>query len=277
MEVVKFTQSTQSSQTNLDVSTLSRSLREILGACILSAVALQSTPICAAELSSAGKGSQILDTCKIDLTKDVVRTFWRDADGTPLGAFTRVLNSLNLHGERLVCASNAGIYGKDLLPIGLYVENGKVLRRLNTRKEGFGNFYLQPNGVFWLSDHGASISTTDEVQSHWEQIGPVIQFATQSGPILFLADQINAAFTPGSDNRLVRNAVCLKSSIEVVLAKSRFPINFYDFASVLRDEVGCHDGLYLDGSVSELYPFEGRSIRTEFGPMIGVVEPSHKN
>ena len=110
-------------------------MREILGACILSAVALQSTPICAAELSSTGKGTQILDTCKIDLTKDVVRTFWRDADGTPLAGFTRVLNSLNLHGERLVCASNAGIYGKDLLPIGLYVENGKVLRRLNTEKK----------------------------------------------------------------------------------------------------------------------------------------------
>ena len=267
---------TQSSQLSLAVFRLSRSLRRGIGACILSVFTLQSAAICAAELSSAGKGSQILDTCRISLASDTIRTFWRDADGTPFGTFNRVLNKLSLHGERLVCASNAGIYGKDLAPIGLYVENGKVLRRLNTRKEGFGNFYLQPNGVFWLSDQRASISTTDEVQSRWKQIGPVIKFATQSGPILFLADQINTTFAPGSDNRLVRNAVCLKSSAEIVLAKSRYPINLHEFASVLRDEVGCHDGLYLDGSVSELYPFHGRLIESEFGPMIGVVEPGHK-
>jgi len=274
-EVVIFTRSTRSSQMDLEVSALPRPWRRMLGACILSVLALQSIPVCAAELWSAGKGSQILDTCKIDLTKDTVRTFWRDADGVPFGTITRVLTSLNFHGERMVCASNAGIHGKDLVPIGLYVENGKVLRRLNKRKEGFGNFYLQPNGVFWLSDRGASISSTDEVQSRWEQIAPAIKFATQSGPILFLADQINPVFTPGSDNRLVRNAVCLKSNAEIVLAKSRYPINLHDFATVLRDEVGCHDGLYLDGSVSALYPFEGRLIETELGPMIGVVEPKH--
>jgi uncharacterized protein YigE (DUF2233 family) len=90
---------------------------------------------------------------------------------------------------------------------------------------------------------------------------------------LFQRNQINPVFTPGSDNRVVRNGICIKTDSQFVLAKSRYPINFYEFSVALRDEVGCRDGLYLDGSISELYPFEGPLIGIEFGPMIGVVVP----
>jgi uncharacterized protein YigE (DUF2233 family) len=57
-----------------------------------------------------------------------------------------------------------------------------------------------------------------------------------------------------------------------VLAKSRYPINFYDFASTLRDGLGCQDALYLDGSISELFPLEG-GVGAPLGPMLGVVVP----
>ena len=245
----------------------------LVGACIVASIALQASPAVAAEVTTVGTGSQVVELCKIDLSRDIVRTFWRDTDGTFFGSIAKVTSRLQQRGERLVCASNAGIFGKDLRPLGLYVENGHTFRRINTRKEGYGNFYLQPNGVFWVTPDGAAIASTDEVQSRLEQIAPQIKFATQSGPILFRANQINPLFLPGSDNRLVRNAICVKSVSQIVLAKSRFPINFYDFSVALRDEVGCQDGLYLDGSISELYPFEGRLLGTQFGPMIGVVVP----
>lgn len=228
---------------------------------------------CAVELTTAGHSLQIIDLCKIDLRIDNVRTFWRDQDGLIFASIGRLSTALNRTGERLVCASNAGIYGKDLHPIGLYVENGHVLRRLNTRKDGYGNFYLQPNGVFMISDSGAAIVTTDEFQAPEGHSISNIRFATQSGPMLFRSDQINPVFAAGSDNRLIRNAVCTKTRDEIVLAKSRYPINFFDFATVLKDELGCHDGLYLDGTISELFPFEGPLIRANFGPMIGAVEP----
>jgi uncharacterized protein YigE (DUF2233 family) len=245
----------------------------LAGACIVAIISLQSRLVVAAEVTTVGTGSQVVELCKIDLSKDTVRTFWRDTDGTYFGSIAKVASRLHQRGERLVCASNAGIFGKDLRPLGLYAENGQILRRINTRKDGYGNFYLQPNGVFWLTQDGAAIASTDEVQSHWEQIAPQIKFATQSGPILLQANQINPLFTPGSNNRVIRNAICVKSTSKIVLAKSRFPINFYEFSVALRDGVGCHDGLFLDGSISELYPFEGRLIGTEFGPMIGVVVP----
>lgn len=226
----------------------------------------------AAELTTVGRLSNMVDACKINLKRDVVRTYWRDADGLIFGSMDRLSTALNRTGDKLTCASNAGIFGKDLHPIGLYMEDGQILRRLNTRKDGYGNFYLQPNGVFLISDAGAMILTTDEFQSLDGQSISNIRIATQSGPILMKSNQINPIFTPGSDNRLVRNAVCTSSRDELVLAKSRYPINFFDFANILREDLGCHDGLYLDGTISELFPFEGPLIKTNFGPIIGVIE-----
>lgn len=227
----------------------------------------------AVELTTVGPPSQLVDICKINLKNETVRTFWRATDGLIYGSLGRLSKALNRTGERLICASNAGIFGKDLHPIGLYVENGQILRRLNTRKDAYGNFYLQPNGVFLISDGGASIVTTDEYLTLGEQSVSAIRFATQSGPILLTLGQINPMFTQGSDNRLIRNAVCTRSQDQMVLAKSRYPINFFDFSRILRDDIGCHDGLYLDGTISELFPFEGPLLRADFGPMIGVVEP----
>ena len=49
----------------------------------------------------------------------------------------------------LVFAMNAGMYGEDLKPIGLYVEDGQRLKKAN-RRDGPGNFHLKPNGVFFI-------------------------------------------------------------------------------------------------------------------------------
>ena len=227
----------------------------------------------AAELVSLGAGDKAVDACVFNVRKDNARMFWRTSSGTLLGTFDRIKEELQSGGERLYCASNAGIYGKDLHPIGLYVQAGQVERKLNLRKEGYGNFYMQPNGVFLLAQNKASIMTTDEVQNNWEAIVGTLRYATQSGPLMLQAGQINSAFTPGSSNRVLRNAVCTKSSTDVALVKSRVPINFYDFSQVLRDELGCQDALYLDGSISELYPFDRGSIGPRFGVMVGVVVP----
>jgi len=48
---------------------------------------------------------------------------------------------------------NAGMYGEDGRPIGLYVEQGERQRRINLR-DGGGNFHLKPNGVFWVDEEG---------------------------------------------------------------------------------------------------------------------------
>lgn len=237
-------------------------------------IVLIALPASAAKFASYGQPDQIVDACLLNLIQDNVRMFWRGTDGSVLGNFGRLNASLLARNERLVCATNAGIYGTDLRPIGLYVEAGRVFHRLNTRKEAYGNFYLQPNGVFLLTDHEAMISSTDEITAELETRLPSILYATQSGPILLRSGQINPVFTPGSDNRVVRNAVCVITANEIALAKSRMPINFHDFSRLLRDKMGCRDALYLDGSISQLYPFDIGNLGPNFAAMIGATAPT---
>ena len=172
----------------------------------------------------------------------------------------------------MVCATNAGIYDKQLQPLGLYVEGGNQLRRLNTRKNAYGNFYLQPNGVFVLSERQAYIVETSDYEAELGLWNGVTRYATQSGPLMIVDGKINPRFDPESANTVVRNAVCLDAAGIVTLAIARNPISFYDFASFLRDELKCSDALYLDGSISRMYPTLEANMGPAFGAMIAVVK-----
>lgn len=237
-------------------------------------IGLTSLSASAATLASYGQGDQVVDACQLNLLQDKVRMFWRGEDGSVFGNFIRLRSWLLGRGEQLVCATNAGIYGTDLRPIGLYIEAGKVLHKLNTRKDAYGNFYLQPNGVFLLGEHEVAIVSTDKIAVDLETRLPAIHYATQSGPILLSNGQINPVFTDGSNNRVVRNAVCIIDAGNFALTKSRFPINFYDFSRQLRDKLSCRDALYLDGSISQLYPFDYGNHGPSFGAMIGATSPT---
>ena len=127
--------------------------------------------------------------------------------------------------------------------------------------------------MFLLSDHEATILTTDEVASDPQTHLANVRYATQSGPLLLQGGQINPLFTPGSDNRVVRSAACVTTARDMALVRSHSAINFYDFARQLRDKLGCRDALYLDGSVSQLYPFDNGQLGPSFAAMIGVTMP----
>lgn len=212
-----------------------------------------------------------ISVCKIDLRHDTLRMFWRDERHQVLGNFKRLQAWLRPQGQEVVCATNGGIYDVDFRPRGLYVENGVTQRRLNRAKDGYGNFYLQPNGVFLISEQGADIVDTDrfaaERATRWERIA----FATQSGPLLLQNGQINPAFDAQSNNKLVRNAVCTTSAQDVVLALARGPISFFEFATFLRVTLGCRDALYLDGHISRMFPGTDADAGPDFGILVAAV------
>jgi uncharacterized protein YigE (DUF2233 family) len=182
---------------------------------------------------------------KIDPKQVKLRLYWRMNNKAilSLGYLQQQLRAQNI---TLLAAMNAGIFEKSFRPLGLHVENGKVLRPLNTRS-GYGNFYFQPNGVFLLQDNKASIVST---QSY--AVGNFRpQLATQSGPILLENSRINPLFGPNSKNRLIRNGVGISGqAVYFVLAES--PVNFYDFSRFFRDQLGCNSALYLDDSISAM-------------------------
>jgi uncharacterized protein YigE (DUF2233 family) len=59
-----------------------------------------------------------------------------------------------------------------------------------------------------------------------------------------------------------------------VFAISDDAVTLYEFARLFKDQLGCPDALYFDGSVSSLHaPSLDRSdSHHRFGPVVGVVE-----
>jgi prepilin-type processing-associated H-X9-DG protein len=207
--------------------------------------------------------------CEFDPTKDTVRLFNLDAQGIPLGNFGALAQMVEQGGEQLVFAMNAGMYGTDLKPIGLYIENAMQSKRLN-RRAGAGNFHLKPNGVFYLDGATAGVADTDT----YVKRGIKPSFATQSGPMLVINGKIHPKFSETGESEKIRNGVGMRDDGRIVFALSETPVNFYAFASLFKDTYGCKNALFFDGSVSSLYSRElGRNDGlVPLGPMVGVVE-----
>ncbi|MFJ3045749.1 phosphodiester glycosidase family protein [Herbaspirillum chlorophenolicum] len=242
----------------------------LLGAVFLAFAGL--APAHAADLKQYQYRQTFISACRADPRTDVIRTYWKDDAGTPLGTFVRLDTLLRAQNQEMLCATNAGIYDKQLQPLGLYIENGSVLRKLNTRQNAYGNFYMQPNGVFILGEHKAYIVETSQFSAEADRWSALSRYATQSGPLMIVAGQINTRFDPNSPNAVVRNAVCLDAEGMVTLAIARNPISFYDFAVFLRDELKCSDALYLDGSISRMYPTLEANMGPAFGAMIAIMK-----
>lgn len=208
--------------------------------------------------------SYILDPIKQDL-----RFYWKDKKGQNIGNFKRLKDLLKKENKELVFAMNGGMYLQDRSPQGLYIENGKMLRKVNTVKEAYGNFYLQPNGIFYITKDNRLIitRTTDFVYSEH------IDFATQSGPMLVIDGKIHSKFTKGSKNVHIRNGVGILPSGKLIFAMSKETINLFDFATFFKDK-GCKNALYLDGFVSRTYLPSKDWVQTDgnFGVMIAEIK-----
>jgi uncharacterized protein YigE (DUF2233 family) len=197
--------------------------------------------------------------------------FWKREDGTPYGNIRALRDALAARGRELAFAVNGGIYSEQLTPLGLYIENGRRFYRL-TRGEGGGNFFLKPNGVFYVTAEGARVVKTEDYRPEAEVLN-----ALQSGPILVSGGELHPRFIPNYESRHIRNGVGVDRQGRVVFAISNAPVNFHDFATLFRDALECPDALYLDGSISAMYAPElnryGGWPWQELATMIGVTVP----
>lgn len=165
--------------------------------------------------------------------------------------FEELRLALQEQGNTLLLAMNAGMYESTKAPVGLLVANGQLRSPLNIR-EGRGNFYMQPNGVFGVYQNGTPFILTTKTYQERAIPSQQLRLATQSGPLMLLNERINPKFTQGSSNLNFRNAVGITSDGKVILAISEQRVNFYEFSEFLI-ELGCVDALYLDGVVSRFY------------------------
>jgi len=206
-------------------------------------------------------------TYKVDLNEADLRFYWKGNDGNIIRSFQNLKLLTDGNHQKLVFAMNGGMYKKDNSPQGLYIEDGKVISKLDTGS-GNGNFYMKPNGVFYITNSNkAFVSQTSEFNLK------DVKYATQSGPMLLIDGQIHPAFQKGSKNLNIRNGVGILPDGNIIFALSKSEINFYDFAQYFKD-AGCKNALYLDGFVSRAYIPNKNWIQTDgnFGVIIGVTE-----
>ncbi len=151
--------------------------------------------------------------------------------------------------KQLVFAMNVGMYTTENLPKGLYIEQKQTLVALDTAQTGFGNFYLQPNGVFSFDDTSAVILDTKTFEKQLKQFN----YATQSGPLLVVNNQLNSIFSSSSNSGYIRNGVGITNDGKIIFAISNQPVNFYTFASLFKERLQCPNALFLDGAISKMY------------------------
>ncbi|MDB5557480.1 MAG: hypothetical protein JWQ36_414 [Enterovirga sp.] len=244
--------------------------RNFLGAALGFALVLAGAPGSAAEaqqpvcrnVSHEGQGYAV---CTADLRRHAVRLYWRAADGDPYGSFRRLLPEA---GPNLLAAMNAGMYDPALAPVGLYVENGRELKPVNTAG-GEGNFHLKPNGIFFVEKGRAGVLDTET----YRRRRPKADFATQSGPMLVIGGRIHPKISEDGPSKKLRNGVGVRDPHTAIFAISDGPVSFGAFARLFRDALGCRDALFLDGSVSSLYSSElgRRDGLLPLGPLVAIV------
>jgi uncharacterized protein YigE (DUF2233 family) len=201
--------------------------------------------------------------------KQELKFFWKKKDNINYGNFQTLKLELQQEKKELIFAVNGGMFNKDFSPQGLYIENGLKLSELDTLSNGYGNFYLQPNGVFYLTDKRKPVICKTEDFKFSSNIA----YATQSGPMLVINSKIHLKFNKGSENMHIRNGVGILPNGNLLFAMSKKTINLYDFAAYFKKN-GCKNALYLDGYVSRTYLPSRNWIQSgcDFGVIIAEIK-----
>jgi uncharacterized protein YigE (DUF2233 family) len=223
----------------------------------------------AVEFSNAAIAGKRVTVCRVNVHKEPLQLFLHDDTGRPFKSFDAIDRWLQSRGQKLAFGMNAGMYHRELSPVGLFVSGGRQLVPLNTTN-GTGNFYLKPNGVFLVSERGARVVESSE----YPDLGERVLLATQSGPLLVRGGKIHPAFNPTSESRIIRNGVGVPSPDVAVFAISEAPVNFYEFAAFFRDVLQCPDALFLDGVISSIHSTDRKRSdqKTDLGPIIGITQ-----
>lgn len=205
---------------------------------------------------------------RVNPKEQSIKLYWKNNKNEILRSIDHLKNEVESQHESLIFAMNGGMFEPDNSPKGLYIEDSKILKPLDTL-QGSGNFYLPPNGVFYLTQN----NQPRIVETKKYKQNPDIKYATQSGPLLLMDGAINSIFQKDSKNLNIRNGVGILENGNLVFAMSKKEVNFYSLAQLFK-ELGCKNALYLDGYVSRTYLPEKNWKQEDgnFGVMIGVTE-----
>jgi len=210
-----------------------------------------------------------------DLDSNIIQMHLFNGEGKNLLNLGAVKKSVQIQNLIPLMITNAGMFTEKLEPEGLYIgEKQSKFFELDTGKNNPElNFYMKPNGVFYIdSQNCANICTTESYMALIKKNKTKVRIATQSGPMLLIDGEIHKKFREGSTNFNIRSGVGIINEKKIVFAISLTEVNFYDFAMFFKEIFNCKNALYLDGAISKMYLYDiaPKTIDGRFGPMISV-------
>ena len=228
------------------------------------------TPTAQAEIRAWTVNNSKINADVVEVTQlSQLGLYLKDRQGKPYLQISQLQKNLQ-SCENMQFAMNAGMFQPDYSPGGLYVEQGRQLKKLNRQQQGWGNFLIQPNGVLAWNHQRVFLGTTQQYANQAFKA----QYATQSGPMLVINRQLNSRFLADSTSYKIRNGVGLKDqSLYFVISKT--PVTFHQFATFFKDKLKTPNALYLDGSISTAYiPQLQRHTRTHrnLGPILAYID-----
>lgn len=206
-------------------------------------------------------------------SNDVVNFHYKSSKDERLINLEKVKSNLEKDNLNVKMITNGGMYSPLNEPQGLYIENFREIKELDTLNPNDGtNFYLLPNGVFYLdSVNNYYVNKTINFKNERKSLKS-IKYATQSGPMLVFDGKIHPSFVKTSKNEKIRSGVGITKENKLVFLISMDECNFFDFASCFLEVFNCKNAMFLDGAISKMYL---NSIPTDykngnFVPMISI-------
>lgn len=212
-----------------------------------------------------------------DLKKHKIQFHLNFGSSQKIRNIKNLLNLLDKRGDSVLMITNGGMYTPNNEAEGLLISNQKEIEPIDLDgSKQMLNFYMMPNGVFYINENKAYIEETNQFNNKYKsrKINP--SQATQSGPMLVINDEHHPAFNHGSKSKKLRSGVGIMKDGRIVFIISKNSItNFHDFATIFKDIYGCENALFLDGVISKMY-IKGINYEKggNFGPIISI---SNKN
>ncbi|MEZ7923836.1 MAG: phosphodiester glycosidase family protein [Acinetobacter towneri] len=228
------------------------------------------TPAAQAEIRAWTVNNSKINVDVVEVTQlSQLGLYLKDQQGKPYQQISQLQKNLQ-SCENMQFAMNAGMFHHNYRPVGLYIEQGQQIQKLNRQQQGWGNFLIQPNGVLAWNQQQIFLGTT---QQYADQ-NFAASYATQSGPMLVINNQLNSRFLADSQSYKIRNGVGMKNQ-RLYFVISNTPVTFYQFARFFKDQLKTPNALYLDGSISTAYiPQLQRqvAIHRDLGPIFAYID-----
>ena len=199
---------------------------------------------------------------------EIISMYYKDASNKLIRTLGSLKQFVESSKKELIFAMNGGMYHPNFAPVGLFIADHTLHTSVNLNR-GTGNFFIQPNGVFYVdANEKPGICLAKDIHTVQK-----IKHATQSGPMLIINRRINPYFSDTSNYFNIRNGVGITKYGKLIFAMSRKPVTLYEFAHYFKQQ-RCVNALYFDGSISKTYAPRSRwtQLNGNFGVMIGVLK-----